>query len=52
MLKAILISVAIFLLALLLEASIGISWNMSGIGTLFAVVSIGGFLLYAVEKKK
>ena len=39
MLKAILISVAIFFIALLLEASIGISWNMAGIGTLFAVVS-------------
>lgn len=52
MLKAILLSVAIFFIALLLEASIGISWNMAGIGTLFAVVSIGGFLLYAIEKKR
>lgn len=52
MLKAILVPVAVFFIALLLEASAGIHWNMAGIGTLFAVVSIGGFLLYAIEKKR
>lgn len=52
MAKAIIISVITFILSLFIEANIGVMWNMPGIGILFAVVVLGGFILAAVEKKK
>ena len=51
MLKAALVSLITFVLSLLLEASIGVTWNMPGIGILFAVVFIGGVILYSIWKK-
>ena len=52
MLKAIVISLITFVLAFFVEASIGIMWNMPGIGILLAVVLMGGIILYSIEKKK
>ena len=52
MLKAIVVSLITFVLALLVEASIGVMWNMPGIGIIFAVVLMGGIILYSIEKKK
>ncbi len=34
------------------EASIGTRFNMPGIGTIFAVATMGAFILYAVNRKK
>lgn len=50
--KAIIISIIAFLLSLFIEASIGVMWNMPGVGIIFAVVFMGGIILYSVEKKK
>ncbi len=52
MLKAIVVSLITFVLALLVEANIGVMWNMPGIGIIFAVVLMGGIILYSIEKKK
>lgn len=52
MIKAIIISIIAFLLSLFIEASIGVMWNMPGVGIIFAVVFMGGIILYSVEKKK
>lgn len=52
MLKAIVVSLITFVLAFLVEASIGVMWNMPGIGIIFAVVLMGGIILYSIEKKK
>ena len=52
MIKAIVVSIITFLLSLFIEASIGVMWNMPGVGIIFAVAFIGGIILYSVEKKK
>lgn len=52
MMKAIVVSITVFLLSLFVEANIGVMWNMPGIGIIFAVVFMGGIILYSVEKKK
>lgn len=52
MLKAIVISIVTFILSLFIEASIGVMWNMPGVGIIFAVAFMGGIILYSVEKKK
>ncbi len=52
MLKAIVVSLITFVLALLVEANIGVMWNMPGFGIIFAVVLMGGIILYSIEKKK
>lgn len=36
----------------LAEATIGISWNMRGVGTLLGVVIMGAFILRAVRHPK
>ncbi|MEG0750665.1 MAG: hypothetical protein RR998_08685 [Oscillospiraceae bacterium] len=51
MLKTIAISAITFLVSLLIEANIGVMWNMPGIGILFAVVVMGGFIIDSIEKK-
>ena len=52
MVKAIAISVITFFISLFIEANIGVRWNMPGIGILFAVVVMGGFIIASIEKKK
>ena len=52
MLKAVVISVITFFVSLLIEANIGVMWNMPGIGILFALVVMGGFIINSIEKKK
>ena len=49
---AIVVSIITFLLSLFIEASIGVMWNMPGVGIIFAVAFIGGIILYSVAKKK
>ena len=52
MLKAIVASLITFVLALFVEAILRETWNMPGIGILFAVVLMGGIIIYSIEKKK
>ena len=51
MLEAIVVSFITFVLALLVEANIGVMWNMPGIGIIFAVVLMGGIILYSIKKR-
>ena len=37
---------------ILAEATIGISWNMRGVGTLLGVAIMGAFILWAVRHPK
>ena len=39
-------------IGVLAEATIGIGWNMSGIGTLLAVCIMGAVILWAVRHPK
>lgn len=52
MIKAILVSLVTFILSLFVEVNIGVMWNIPGIGIIFAVVIMGGIILYSVDKKK
>lgn len=51
MLKVIAVSFIIFIIALLVEANIGVMWNMPGMGIIFAVVLMDGIILYSIEKE-
>lgn len=46
---AVIITLAVGVLA---EATIGISWNMRGIGTLLGVAIMGAFILWTVRHPK
>ena len=46
---AAIITLAVGVLA---EATIGISWNMRGVGTLLGVAIMGAFILWAVRYPK
>jgi len=48
----ILAGVITFFICLMAEASIGVRWNMPGIGTLLAVCILGTFILWAVRHPK
>lgn len=52
--KAIIVSAITFILAIFIEANLGRSdsWNISGIGIIFAIVVMGGFVLADINKKK
>ena len=52
MLKVIAISAITFFISLFIEVNFGDMWNVPGIGILFAVVVMGGFIFNAIEKKK
>ena len=52
MAKAILISILTFVISLFAEASVGVRWNMPGIGCILAVVIMGGVILNAIENMK
>lgn len=52
MTKAILVSIVTFVLSLIVEANIGVMWNMPGVGIIFAVVTMGGFILYSLDQRK
>ena len=46
---AVIITLAVGVLA---EATIGITWNMRGVGTLLGVAIMGAFILWAVRHPK
>lgn len=52
MIKAILVSLVTFIISLFVEVNIGVMWNMPGVGIIFAVVIMGGIILYSVDKRK
>ena len=52
MIKAILVSLVTFVISLIVEANIGLMWNMPGVGIIFAIVIMGGIILYSIDKRK
>ena len=52
MIKAILVSLVTFVISLIVEANIGVMWNMPGVGIIFAIVIMGGIILYSIDKRK
>ena len=52
MIKVILVSLVTFIISLIVEANIGVMWNMPGVGIIFAVVIMGGIILYSIDKRK
>ena len=52
MIKAILVSLVTFIISLIVEVNIGVMWNMPGVGIIFAVVIMGGIILYSIDKRK
>lgn len=45
-------ALATLAVGVLFEATIGIKWNMRGMGTLLAVCILGGLILWAVRHPK
>ena len=45
-------AVITLVVGVLAEATIGISWNMRGVGTLLGVAIMGSFILWAVRHPK
>lgn len=52
MLKAVVAGVFTLIVSVLAEGSIGVRWNLPGIGTIVAVILMGGCILAAIEKNK
>ena len=50
--KAILAAIVSLVLGVLAEASVGVRWNMTGIGCIVSVVIMGAFIIYFNDKKK
>ncbi|MBS6196630.1 MAG: hypothetical protein KH828_13760 [Clostridiales bacterium] len=50
--KAIIVSVCTLILAVFIEVNLSVVWNMSGIGTIFAVAVMGGCILADINRKK
>ena len=50
--KAILAAIVSLVLGVLAEASVGVRWNMTGIGRMVSVVIMGAFIIYFNDKKK
>ena len=50
--KAILAAIVSLVLGVLAEASVGVRWNMAGIGCMVSVVIMGAFIIYFNDKKK
>ena len=50
--KAILAAIVSLVLGVLAEASVGVRWNMTGIGCMVSVVIMGAFIIYFNDKKK
>lgn len=46
---AVIITLVVGVLA---EATIGVSWNMQGVGTLLGIAIMGAFILWAVRHPK
>ena len=50
--KAILAAIVSLVLGVLAEASVGVRWNMTGIGCIVSVAIMGAFIIYFNDKKK
>ena len=50
--KAILAAIVSLVLGVLAEASVGVRWNMTGIGCIVSVAIMGAFIIYFNDKKE
>ena len=50
--KAILAAIVSLVLGVLAEASVGVRWNMAGIGCMVSVVIMGAFIISFNDKKQ
>ena len=50
--KAILAAIVSLVLGVLAEASVGVPWNMTGIGCIVSVAIMGAFIIYFNDKKE
>ncbi len=50
--KAILAAIVSLVLGVLAEASVGVRWNMTGIGCIVSVAIMGAFIIYFNDKKQ
>ena len=50
--KAILAAIVSLVLGVFAEASVGVRWNMTGIGCIVSVAIMGAFIIYFNDKKE